>query len=65
MPQNLLLLLASKMKTVKISSNTLICKQGEEQKHIYFVKSGSIKVVRDVTFHPLHYYQNVDNAQSN
>ena len=50
MPQNNLVLLASKMKYVKVKSHTIICKQGLPSSHIYFIKSGCVKVVKDLAF---------------
>ena len=37
-----------------------MCRQGETSKNNYFVKSGKVKIVRDVVFHsPIARYQNV------
>mmetsp|Transcript_38111 Transcript_38111/g.36464 ORF Transcript_38111/g.36464 Transcript_38111/m.36464 type:complete len:106 (+) Transcript_38111:352-669(+) len=51
-----IILLASQMKRVKMTSNTIICKQDEPSKHNFFVKSGRVRVVRDVSFLSLHKY---------
>ena len=52
-----LLLMASKMKKMRARTNTIIVKQDELSGNIYFVKSGKIRIVRDVVFHsPLSKY---------
>ncbi len=54
---NTLLIMASKMKKMRIRTNTIIVKQDELCGNIYFVKSGKIRIVRDVIFHsPLARY---------
>jgi CRP-like cAMP-binding protein len=50
------------MKTVKVKSNSIVCKQDQECKSIYFIKSGRVKLVRDIAFHPTHKYE---SAKSN
>lgn len=61
---NSLLLMASKMKKMRIRTNTVIVKQDELSGNIYFVKSGKIRIVRDVIFHsPLTRY--AINSHSN
>jgi len=60
MTQTTLILMASKLKRRRVLSNTLLCRQGETSKNIYFVKSGKVKIVRDVVFHsPKTRYQNI------
>ena len=53
------------MKAVKVKSNTLLCKQGQECKNVYFIKNGGVKIVRDVAFYPLHKYESTKAAHSN
>lgn len=45
------------MKQVKVKSNNIICKQGEECNSIYIIKSGRVKIVRDVAFFPVTKYE--------
>lgn len=57
MSHNTLLLMASKMKKMRARTNTIIVKQDDLCGNIYFVKSGKIRIVRDVIFHsPLSRY---------
>jgi hypothetical protein len=51
-----LILLAASAKRYCVKKNTLICSQGQECKHVYIVKSGTVKLVRKICFLPDHYY---------
>eukprot|EP00347_Sterkiella_histriomuscorum_P001579 403371486 len=63
MQQNNLILLASKMKQIKVKSHTILCKQDEKCSHIYFLKSGCVKLVRDLAFHPIQKYQQQSDSE--
>jgi CRP-like cAMP-binding protein len=45
---NTLLILASKTNIQILQSNTLIVKQGNKSKYLYFIKKGRVKVLRTI-----------------
>jgi len=64
MNQNVLLLMCAKAKILRVTTNTIICRQDELCKNIYFVRKGRIRIVRDVPFlAPIsRYYQAKGNG---
>lgn len=50
LPINVLLILASKTELKRFAKDTLICMQGDMSSHIYFVKSGRVKIIRTIDF---------------
>lgn len=58
MNPNMLMMMASKLKHFKVKTNTIICRQDDVSKSVYFIKSGKVKIVKDVAFYtPLSKYQ--------
>jgi CRP-like cAMP-binding protein len=45
---NTLMILASKTNISKLQSNTLIVKQGNKSKYLYFIRKGRVRVLRNV-----------------
>ena len=46
----LLLELAKRVEYKKFTTNTLILRQEDQPQHVFFIKSGSVKVLRKVEF---------------
>ena len=44
-----LLILASKTNTTILQTNTLVARQGNKSKYLYFIKKGRVKVLRNIT----------------
>ncbi|CDW79643.1 UNKNOWN [Stylonychia lemnae] len=61
MQQNQIILLASKIKSFKVKSNTILCKQDQKCNHIFFIKSGSVKIIRDLAFYSKQKYDDSSN----
>ena len=62
MEQHELILLAASSERIKVPQNTLLLSQGEKGKHVYFVRSGLVKIARKVAFLPIKMYYKTEGG---